>query len=250
MLQNLKLVVFDYPKYLQKNKINRQIMSDLLETKEDSFETVDRRYVSVGSLDFIGTHCMIYDVSNIFTPQLILSVRIIQQDRVHLHKLKMPSEEYTDLLPPKVLLNFNKYKSQHSNLIESGGLFIKSSHSFKNTGLPIVEIGMMMIVNYLLKCNTHHFIAATNTLVKASKWVAPMGVCQEVYYFTHPQVQQAHELFLFEDFNYRWISDMHEKYFSLWLNRIDIRPEKMEYNLNDQDLYNLVLNQLQKRRAS
>ena len=94
MLQNLKLVVFDYPKYLPKTETNQKILSDLLMTKQESYQLSDERFVATGSLDFVGTHLMVYETSDVFNPKLILSIRILTEDRVKYHKLRLPTEDY------------------------------------------------------------------------------------------------------------------------------------------------------------
>lgn len=246
MLKHLKLVVFDYPKYLPKTETNQKILSDLLSTKQESYHLSDDRFVAISGLDFIGTHLMVYDTKDIFQPRHVLSVRNLSEDRAKYHKLKMPTEDYLPHLADSERSAFYQFKEGKAPFCESGALYIDSNYTFKKTGFPLVEIGMMMILNNFIQNNTFHFAAATNLTFKSTRWVSPMGHCQKPFVFDHPYIRHPHELMLMEDFNFQWLARMHEKYFQLWTDRIEIRPSDrfvITDTLSDEALHSLVLNQ-------
>ena len=253
MLENLKLVVFDYPKYLPKNDTNLKILSDLLSTKQESYHLSDERFVSISGLDFIGTHFMVYDVREFFKPKLILSMRNLFESRIQFHKLKMPTEDYLPKLDSMGQEAFKKFKSNKNPFCESGALYIDADYSYKKTGFPLVELGTMMALNHFIKHGVSHFAAATNVTFKSTKWGTAMGYCEKTFIFEHPYISHPHELLLIEGFNFEWLGSMYEKYLPLWKKRVEIRPENKvatEYTLNDDELESYVLNQMKLLRAA
>ena len=253
MLDHLKLVVFDYPKYLPPNNTNQKILSDLLQTKQQSYHLSDERFVSISGLDFIGTHLMIYDTRSFLQPRLILSMRNLSDHRTRHHKLKMPTEDYLPALGEEAIDIFKKFKHNKDPFCESGALYIDPDYSYKKTGFPLIEVGTMMALNHFIQNGIFHFAAATNVTFKSTKWGTAMGTCQKTFIFDHPYICHPHELLLIEPFNFQWLSQMHSKYFQLWKSRTELRPDAKYVAaplMSDADLFTFVLQQTQRANVA
>lgn len=252
MLSRLKLVVFDYPKFLVQDEVPKRILGDFIQAKQINYDRSDDNYISIGNLDMVSTHVLIYDMKNIFKPKIVLAIRNVYEDRVRKHNLRLPSDDYIPHLAADDLKKFNNFKKDKTWLADCGAFFIDTDFSYNKTKFPIADIGLMMMVNHLFKRGFHHLVGATNMTFKSSRWVEPIGRFEDGITFQHPYIRHPHQLILLNEFKLDWLRSCYDKYFHLWQSRMEFAPPAAvtgENLISDDDLYKFVLDQAQLRRS-
>lgn len=238
-MNNLRLAVLDYPKLIIQNDIVKLMLADMLQAKQLNFERSDINYVPMSGLDMVSTHFLIYDVSNIYRPKLVLAIRNTYEDRVRRHKLRLPSEEYIQYAPSHLQKRYYEFKASKSTLVDCNAWFVDPDYSFAKTRLPLSEIGYFMLVAHTVKRGFDHWVGATNERFKASRWASLTGRAPEGLEFVHPVVRDPHRLMLVDPLNYAWLMDCLDKYKDLYVHRFEQGPMQDvsgESCLSDQQL--------------
>lgn len=224
----LRLVILDYPKKLLKDELANRVFADLLRFRQINFERSTETHVYVDKLDMIGTHYLVYDVQDLFSPKIVAGIRTSYMSRCANHNLKIPLE---DLIPKAVLPvqeAYHKFKAKNGEPVECNGWFINPDFSATKSGGSLPDILFFALTTYLARQGVHHFIGATNERFKASRHVARVGLFEDGYILENPSFPGDHKLTLVDQYHSDWQLECVSRYGSLLKTRVELRPEEME----------------------
>ncbi len=224
---DLRLVVLDYPKLVLNREVVRKIFSDLTLAKQQNFERASETYVSMGPLDMISTHCLMYDQSELYTPKIVGGIRACWGNRARYHRLRLPIEDYITSAPIEYRKSFERFRAERPTLVDVNAGFADPDYTFAKTGVKITEMLYFALVQFIVRKGFDHWVGATNEKFKASRWAQLTGTSQDGMIFTHPLVQDPHKLLLMETLNYDWLWDCSQRYADVISDRLEILP--LEY---------------------
>ncbi|MCJ8275212.1 MAG: hypothetical protein HRT44_06320 [Bdellovibrionales bacterium] len=225
MYKNLRLAILDYPKFLVKDETSMRMFSEVIQSKQINFQRANPYYVPMSALDMISTHYLVYETSDIYKPQLIMAIRTCFEDRAKKHRIDMPYTGYEKAFSVDQKERFYSFKNSKNFLVDTNALFVDRKFSFNRTGLPLMDIGYLMLVTHIMRRGGDHFMGIGNYRYKTHKWVEPVGDFDQDMIFNHPVVNADHMLIMLKNFNLKWLSEAHEKYKDLYSNRIEILPQ-------------------------
>ena len=223
---NLRLVILDYPKLMLAQDRVRRIFGDMVIAKQQNFARTSESYVSMGPLDMISTHFLIYNQNELYHPKIIGAFRCCWGNRTQYHKLRLPIEDYITYAPIEYRKEFEKFRVPRPIVVDANAWFVDPDYTFSKTGLKLSEMLYYALVQFIVRKGFDHWVGATNERYKASRWALPTGTTRDGMIFTHPQVQDPHKLLLFETLNYDWLYDCSKIYFDLMDNRFEFTPSK------------------------
>ena len=224
-MPNFRLVILDYPK-IQLNKLPvQQTLSDLIVIKQKNFERTDPNYVVMDKHDMIGTHFMVYEISDLFSPQLIFALRVTYEDRAAEHKLKTPLQDLIVRLDEPHQNHYNKFKHKHGPLVDCNSWFVDQNFSLKESGLKLSDIGYTMVYLHIKRLGFNHIAGCTNERYKASRWLNNIGTYDNSFQFVHPVVPDPHLLILIENFKLDYIQSVYQNHLNLFENLYDLSSE-------------------------
>jgi len=229
-VNNLRLVILDYPKLNLGLSEVRKTFGDILATKQVNFDRASNRYISMGPLDMISTHFLIYDQSNIYMPKIVAGIRLCYSDRAKHHNVPLPIEEYISYAPVEYQKKFDKFRKGKSVIVDNNALFVDPHYTYSQTGLKLSEILYFALVQFIVRKGHGHWVGATNERFKASRWGLPTGFAEKNLVFTHPKVPDPHMLLLVEPLNYQWLNECTELYRGVIDNRVEIVPKPYPIN--------------------
>jgi len=235
-MKNFKLVIFDYPKQQLDKTIAQRVLSDLIVSKQQNFVRTSEDYVVMDKHDMIGTHFLIYETSDIFNPKLILALRCTYEDRAKKHRLSTPMQDLAVHLPPETRQAYDEFRQQFAseNLVDCNSWFVDPNFSFKNSGLPLSDIGFTMVYLQLTRMGYKRFWGCTNEKYHAHRWVANISNFKKGYEFIHPTVPDSHMLTMVESFNLSYLKSVYETYQELFDNMLEVTPDIPGYkNIHD-----------------
>lgn len=228
-MNNFKLVILDYAKVQLNNPNATKALNDLIVIKQKNFERTDPNYVVVDKHDMIGSHFLIYETSNPYTPKLIFAIRNTYEDRAAKHKLKTPFLDLVPLLSTEYQEYFRKYREQQGTIVDCNSWFVDPDYSQKNSGLRLSDIGYVMVYLQLRRMGFNHFVGCTNEKYKAHRWVEHVGDFPKGMTFIHPTVPDPHMVILIEKFNQKFLTDTYHEYKTLFDNIHEIVPAELTY---------------------
>jgi hypothetical protein len=203
-------------------------MADMLSSRQISFHRTIESYILMDKLDMIGTHFLIYDVSDLYRPKVISGIRVVYNERCQKYGLKLPLDENILSASLPVQEFYRIFKKDKPDLAECTGWYVDSEFSFAKSKLDLAEILFFAITTYLLRQEIPYFSGATNERYKASRWVAKVGEFKDGYTFMHPTIPYDHKLTLVEHFYNDWLRDCFSRYGKLMDNRYEIAPKETE----------------------
>lgn len=227
-MKNFRLVILEYPKLHLNNQITKSILLDLIVAKQNNFERSDELYVPNDKHDLIGTHFLIYDVTNPFQQKLIMGIRLAYEERAKLHKVSLPILETAAVFDKKTLQAFQNYRVSHPELVDCNSLFVDPRYTFKNTGLRLIDIGYAMVFFHLRRLSKNHFVGGSNEKYKSSRWVENVGEFSKEFIFTHPVVKDPHMLIMIDKFKTENIGNLYFENKDLFDNLIEFHPEQYQ----------------------
>ncbi|OQW53403.1 MAG: hypothetical protein A4S09_07325 [Proteobacteria bacterium SG_bin7] len=233
-MSSFKLVILDYAKNQLNNSDATKCLNDLIVVKQKNFERTDPDYVVVDKHDMIGSHFMIYETSNPYSPKLVFAIRNTYEDRAAKHKLKTPFLDLVPVLSKEFQDVFNKYRGQRGTICDCNSWFVDPSFSQKNSGLRLSDIGYVMVYLQLRRMGFDHFVGCTNEKYKAHRWVEHVGSFPKNMTFIHPTVPDPHMIILIEQFNRKFLLDTYSEYKVLFDQIFEIVPADAKY-MNIQD---------------
>ncbi len=199
LMPNLRFAILDYPKLLMDNKVAQSLLSDVLTARQIGYEKASDLYISNDKLDMIGTHIVVFEVSNMYIPKVIAGLRLSYSDRCEKHSLDLPMNvniQYTSQTTQNL---YKKFKINNKCVVESNALFIDSNYSFSKTKIDLSQFMMTCVVAYILRRGHTNFITATNERFKTSRWV-DFGSYPDGHHFIHPNMPDTHKVILVDDF--------------------------------------------------
>lgn len=233
-MSKFKLVILDYAKTQLNNSDATKALNDLIVIKQKNFERTDPNYVVVDKHDMIGSHFMIYETSNPYSPKLIFAIRNTYEDRAAKHKLKTPFLDLVPALSQEYQDVFGKYRAQHGTICDCNSWFVDPNFSQKNSGLRLSDIGYVMVYLQLRRMGFDHFVGCTNEKYKAHRWVEHVGSFPKDMTFIHPTVPDPHMVILIEQFNQKFLTETYNEYKVLFDQVFEIIPADANY-MNIQD---------------
>lgn len=246
-MKNFRLVILDYPKLHLNNQTTKSILLDLIVAKQNNFERTDEFYVPNDKHDLIGTHFLIYDVTNPFQQKLVMGIRLAYEERARRHKVTLPILDASAVFDQATLMALQGFKTLYQDLVDCNSLFVDPNYTNKSTGLRLVDIGYSMIIYHLARLGKTHMIGGTNEKFKSSKWLSNFGEFKKDLYFKHPVVNDLHMLIMLESFNFEYVNDVYLENKDLFDNLIEFIPESLQYKKIN-DVYSEVQQQLKARR--
>ncbi|MBX7232093.1 MAG: hypothetical protein K1X29_08410 [Bdellovibrionales bacterium] len=199
-------LIFDYPlRCLDKGPWVRDLLGDIIKSKQQAFLQTNENYVVMDKHDMIGTHFLIFDVTNLYTPKLVLAIRNTYENRAKEHGLQLPIDGYIQLAGLKAIRALEQMRMKHNFLVDCNSWFVHPEYSHKNSGLKLSELGFLLVVTYILRRGMSHFVGAGNEKYKVSRWVKQVGFFPEGLFFKHPMVPDTHCVTLVDEFNKEWL---------------------------------------------
>ncbi len=225
MGQNLRLVILDYPKLMLDQDAVRRAFADMIVVKQKNFARTSESYVSMGPLDMISTHFLIYDQTQVYEPRLAGGFRCCWGNRTRYHKLSLPIEEYITYAPIEYRKKFEEFRSTRPVIVDGNAWFVDPEYTYSKSGLRLSELIYTAFVQFIVRKGFDHYVGAANEKYKASRWAMPTGYTRDGMIFTHPKVPDPHKLLLFEHLNYEWLYDCSMKYAEFISQRVEVKPE-------------------------
>lgn len=240
-MNNLRLVILDYPKLHIQNHEVKKVLADMIQAKQINFERTDKNYVSLNSQDMISTHYMIFDTKSLYTPHPIFSIRTCYRNRSKTHNLSLPVEDCLNPLSVEFQAHYQKFVESKTDVVDCNAWFVDPSWTQKNSNLKISEIGYFMVFSYLLKQGYDHILGVTNETYKASRWLEPVGDFRKDLIFNHPLIGTPHMFIIIEKINYQWLSNSLDIYEELYDNRLELRtPLSSDPTMSDEELKQMI----------
>ena len=224
MEPNLRLLILDYPKLMLDQEIVRRSFADMITIKQTNFARTSESYVSMGPLDMISTHFLIYDQCQLYNPKLIAGFRCCWGNRTQYHKLNLPIEEYIAYAPIGYRKKFEKFRATRPVIVDGNAWFVDPEYTYSKSGLLLSEMIYTAFVQFIVRKGFDHYVGAANERYKASRWALPTGYTEDGMIFTHPKVPDPHKLLLFESFNYDWLFRSSTKYAGVISQRAELLP--------------------------
>jgi hypothetical protein len=249
-MSNFKLVILDYAKIQLNNQDATKALNDLIVIKQKNFERTDPNYVVVDKHDMIGTHFLIYETSNVYSPKLIFAIRNTYEDRAANHKLKTP---FLDLLPSlsaEYQEAFRKFKQIHGPIVDCNSWFVDPHYSQKNSGLKLSDIGYVMVYLQVRRMGYDHMVGCTNEKYKAHRWLEHVGSFTKGMTFIHPTVSDPHMAIFIEKFNQKFMTDTYNEYKVLFDNIHEIVPANANYGNIPEAIEKFIISNSEKEKSN
>ncbi|MBL7557519.1 MAG: hypothetical protein JNM24_16945 [Bdellovibrionaceae bacterium] len=228
-MSQFKLVVLDYAKMQIHNPIVRNVLNDIIVTKQINFERADVDYVALDKHDMIGTHYLIYDTSDIFQPKLVAAIRSTYPTRAEKHHMRTPLLDLLSKLPENCQEAYQKFNSIYPLAADCGSLVVDSNYTFKSTGLKLIDICYAMIYIHARRMGYNNILGCTNEKFRSSRWLENIGSYQPGLNFIHPIVSDPHLLIMIEKFNVPYIESICAAHEDLFKNIQELVPSNAGY---------------------
>lgn len=229
MLNNFKLVILDYALGHLDNPSTQKSLNDIIINKQKNFARTDPNYVVMDKHDMIGTHYLIYDVSEMYNPKLILAIRTTFEDRAKDHHLKTPIQELMPHLSLNSQAHYQNFKNEKKVLADCNSWFVDMDYTQKKSGLKLSDIGYAMVYAHVTRMGFDHILGCTNEKYKASRWLEHIGFFDKSHMFTHPIVPDPHMFIIVEKFNKNYLNSIYRDYSALFNNLQEILPPDFKH---------------------
>ena len=219
----LRAAILDYPfRALESQPVAGQMLGDVIKHKQIHFFKTSANFVVMDKHDMIGTHFLVYDVTNIYHPRLVLAIRNTYEERCKHHGVQLPIDGYIHATSMEAQQLFKKLRQKVGPLVDCNAWFVDPDYSKKNSGMNLSEFAFLMVTTFLLRMGHTHFVGATNEKYKASRWLKAVGEFPEGHTFTHPAVPDIHALHLIHPFKSEWMSKACDEYHDLIMNAQEV----------------------------
>jgi hypothetical protein len=219
----------DYAKQQIDDPTVGKVLNDIIITKQKNFERASPEYVALDRHDMIGTHYLIYDVSNVFHPKLVAGIRSNYEARAQSHHLNTPFLELLPQLPEKCQKAYSEFRHEYPMTADCGSLIVDSNYTFKNTGLKLVDICYAMIYVHISRMGYTNILGCTNERFRSSRWLENIGSYKRGLDFIHPIVPDSHLLIMIEKFNVPYIKSVCASNENLFNNILELVPAQSGY---------------------
>lgn len=224
-MSQFRLVILDNVKDQLENPTAQSLLSSMIFEKQKNFLRTDPNYVVMDKHDMIGTHYLIFDVTNFLSPKLVFAIRTTFADRASQHSVETPLMQLRPHIGDEGREYLKDFMTKHDQkFVDCNAWFVDVEYSKKNSGLDLANIGYMMVVLNLLRCGYTGMIGCTNEKYNASRWVKGMGDTPDHLFFEHPTVKSTHKLMMMEKFHFSHFVPTFEKYEDLVKNMFEVFP--------------------------
>lgn len=222
-----RLVVLDYAKKQLNDDEAISVYLDVVRYKQKAFQTTLENFVVGDKHDMLASHFCIYDTSQIYRPKLVLALRSVYQDRAKEHHLELPIEYWIKNTGPEGMAEYQRAKRLKPIIVDCNTWFVDPQYSFKNSGIPLSEIGFYLAALQTLRLGHDHFIGCTNEMYHASRWVAKVGPFKDGILFDHPVLPGKHKMAFVESFYESWLLDCRDRFGHLVREVEDLTPKDL-----------------------
>lgn len=224
---NLRLVLFDYPKLLIENsESSARLFAEIIRARQAGYNKASLSYISMDKLDMIGTHVLICEVSEIFKPKVIAGLRLSYNDRCAQHGLRLPMEDNIQYANLPQQVEYKAFKSRHQRIVEANSFFVDDQHTYKKSNINLPQLLTTGLMMHSLRLGYSNFIAATNERFKASRWV-DFGAYSEDRFFTHPQMPDKHKIILMDEYYSETVNERFNSLDRHLKNRYELIPQEL-----------------------
>lgn len=223
-MSQFKLVILDNAIKQLNNPLAQRLLNDLLLARQKNFARTDENYIVLDKHDMIATHALIFDTTNIYSPELIFAMRITFQSRAQVHKVKTPIQDLSATLPIDCQNEIKKHIAEKNNLIEINSLFVDERYTHKNTGLRLPDIGFTAAYLQIARMGYNHFACCPNAKYKAHRLVDPVAQIDYSFDFVHPVVTDPHKLILVNQFKKEYLAEVYKENQSLFDQALEVSP--------------------------
>lgn len=219
----LRAAILDYPmRAIQTHPSAGQMLGDIIKNKQLNFFKTSENFVVMDKHDMIGTHFLIYDVSDVYKPRLVLAIRNTYEERCKRHGVPLPIDGYIHLAGPQAEQLLKDMRQKVGPLVDCNAWFVDPDYGKKNSGMNLSEFAFLMVTSFIMRMGRSHFVAATNEKYKASRWIRMAGEFPEGYSFVHPAVPDEHCLELVHTFKMDWMAKAADQYHDLLVNAQEV----------------------------
>lgn len=226
---NFRLFILDYAKQQMDNPIVGKVLNDIIVAKQINFERASSDYIALDKHDMVGTHYLIYDVSNLFQPKLVAGIRSTYEARARQHHLSTPFLELLPQLPENCKTTYQEFNRLYPKTADCGSLVVDSNYTNKNTGLRLVDICYAMIYVHIRRMGYTNILGCTNERFRSSRWLENIGSYTRGLDFVHPVVPDPHLLIMIEKFNVPYIKSVCKANESLFRTIQEVVPANIGY---------------------
>lgn len=203
----LRLVVIDYAKLQVSDSLAFRLFGDMLCKRQESFLRTRDTFLVIDKHDLIGTHFLVYDTQELFSPKLVAGFRLTYDERAKAHGLEMPIESILSVCPAQARLDFQEFQKEKGPAIQVNTLFIDPQYSFSQSKLKLSDMLFFSVCAYIRRLGFDHYVCATNDRLKTDRWMKRAESYDNTYSFQHPEVHDPHTLFFGKSINKEWLKE-------------------------------------------
>lgn len=241
-----RLVILDFAKNQMVNPAVQKILNDIIVFKQANFERSRPDYVTLDKQDMIGTHYLIYDISDVFHPKLAVAIRSTYEARAKEFQLKTPFLDMLPGLPETCQTAYADFKKLHSRVADCGALAVDSNYTYSNTGLKLIHICYAMIYLHVTRMGYTSILGGTNERFRSSRWLEEIGSYSRGLEFNHPVWPGTHLLIMIEKFNLPSIRSICKENEGLFRNIQEFVPQDAGYLNIHATVDDLIFNDIEK----
>ncbi|OYZ17596.1 MAG: hypothetical protein B7Y39_14975 [Bdellovibrio sp. 28-41-41] len=238
-----RLVILDYVINQMMNPAVQKILNDIIVFKQSNFERSRPDYVTLDKQDMVGTHYLIYDISDVFQPKLVVAIRSTYEARAKEYQLKTPFLDMLPGLPEKCQMAYADFKKLHPMVADCGALAIENNYSFHKTGLKLIHICYAMIYIHITRMGYTSILGGTNERFRSSRWLEDIGSYTRGLEFDHPVWPGTHLLIMIEKFNVPSIKSICTENEVLFRNIQEFVPNDVGYQKIHSAVDELIFNE-------
>lgn len=229
MNKNFRLVILDHAISHLDNPATQKALNDVIVIKQQNFLRTVKDFVIMDKHDMIGTHYLIYDVTAIYNPKLILAIRTTFEDRASQYHLKTPIQDLVPKLKPEAQLHYENFRSTKRSLADCNTWFVDVDYTEKKSGLKLSDIGYAMVYAHVTRMGFDHILGCTNERYKASRWLEHIGHFDKSHTFIHPTIPFEHMFIIVEKFNKQNLNSIYKEYDYLFDNLLELLPPDFKH---------------------
>lgn len=224
MNKNFRLVILDHAISHLDNPSTQKALNDVIVGKQKNFFRTVKDVVIMDKHDMIGTHYLIYDVTEMFNPKLVLAIRTTFEDRAAQFHLTTPMQDLMKHVHPAGQKHYEDFRKTKKSLADCNTWFVDIDYTEANSGLKLSDIGYAMVYAHVTRMGFDHILGCTNERYKASRWLEHIGHFDKSHTFMHPTIPFDHMFIIVEQFNKANLNAIYKQYQSLFDNLQELVP--------------------------
>lgn len=221
-MKNFRLVILDYASRQIENGLVKQLLGDILTMKQFNFQRTNPDYIVTDKHDMIGTHYLVYDTTEMYSPRLIFALRTTFESRCKKHSVRTPIQDLLPSLSAEISDKYHQFVAQYPSIVDCNSWCVDANFSQKTSGLRLSDIGYAMVYLHMYRMGYDHLVGCTNEKYRASRWLENVGSFQRGLEFVHPVVPDPHMIILLKEFNRKYLSKVVLEYQGLFEQLVDV----------------------------